>query len=64
MVCKAKLRLVVSLAVEGGTILFENVYHPGVSRPPSPGSIRVPPPPFGQVRSFSPETQWKLEVIW
>jgi hypothetical protein len=40
MVCKAKLRLVVSSAVEGGATLFENLY-PGVC---SAVIVRLRPP--------------------
>ena len=70
MVCKAKLRLVVSSAVEVGAILFENLY-PGVC---SAVMVRLRPPVAGihprtscdvwPSSILSREMQRKLEVIW
>ncbi len=71
MVCKAKLRLVVSSAVEGGAILFEDLY-PGVC---SSVMVRLRPPAVTGIHPrtsfavwpgsiFSREMERKLEVIW
>ncbi len=70
MVCKAKLRLVVSSAVEVGAVLFEKLY-PGVC---SAVMVRLRPPRRRNPSAYllrrlakfdlEREMQRKLEVIW